>query len=198
MTSEAEAPQQILDDQRDLAARINEATIATTTGETIAAGSFDRLLNGLVGFTGAACLIAITLLVFANATLRYAANKSFIWGDELVLGLIPWLAMCGVFLSIRQREIITVTFFTDLMPPAVRRLSKALADLIAAISFAYLAYVSIDYLALFGRDRSVYLNIPTGWFTSAMLFGSALVAGAFLFDAAIPWLRLNSWRRRQN
>jgi TRAP-type C4-dicarboxylate transport system permease small subunit len=198
VTSEAEAPQQLLDDQRDLAARINEATIAATKGETIAAGSFDRLLNGLVGFVGAVCLIAITLLVFANAALRYTANKSFIWGDELVLGLVPWLAMCGVFLSVRHREIVAVTFFTDLMPPAVRRLSKALADLIAAVSFAYLAYVSIDYLALFGGDRSVYLNIPTGWFTSAMLFGSILVAGAFLIDAAMPWLRPNLPRRGQD
>jgi TRAP-type C4-dicarboxylate transport system permease small subunit len=197
VTSQAEAPQQILDDQRELAARIGEATIAATKVETVAAGTFDRLLNGLVGFAGAACLIAITLLVFANATLRYTANESFIWADELVLGLVPWLAMCGVFLSVRHREIITVTFFTDLMPPALRRLSKALADLIAAVSFAYLAYVSIDYLGLFGRDRSVYLGIPTGWFTSAILVGSALVAGAFLIDAAMPWLRPILPRRRQ-
>ena len=38
--------------------------------------------------------------VFVNAVMRYMLNTSIIWAEEVVLGLVPWLAMSGLFLAI--------------------------------------------------------------------------------------------------
>ncbi|QIB36135.1 TRAP transporter small permease [Ancylobacter pratisalsi] len=144
----------------------------------------DAWINGIAGALGAAALVTVTLLVFANASLRYLFNSGLIWADEIVIALIPWLTMLGMFLSVRRREIIRIEHFANRLPPGIRRVVAAFADLLSAASFAYLAFVSFDYVSLFGTDKTTYLKLPKGWFTSALLVGSILLALAFLVDLA--------------
>src|SRR5690606_15399552 len=94
-----------------------EADIETPVDETVV----DKWLNGVVEFLGVAVLVAITLLVFANAFLRYTFNSGIIWADEIVIALVPWLAMLGMFLSVRRREIIRIGFLIDRMSSRSRR-----------------------------------------------------------------------------
>lgn len=174
-------------DEIDLAQQIDEAVSATTQAEALGQNAFDRILNGLVAIAGAGILVAITSLIFVNAALRYTVNAPLVWADEIVINLVPWLAMCGVFLSIRHREVIAVTYIADMLPDRLRRVIKAIADVLAAVSFAYLAYISINYLSMFGGDRTIYLRIPARWFISAMVIGSVLVAFAFLAESVRRW-----------
>lgn len=179
--NEAEA-YAVADDE--LARQLNEATRAADIAKDPDAGLgfFDRTLNRIAEIAGVAVLVSIVALVFGNAAARYGLNRSAVWADELVISLIPWLAMCGMFLSIRRRQVIRIDFFFAKLPAPVQKPVIILADLISAAAFAYLAVISFNFLSLFGGDRTVYLKIPTGWFTSAMVIGSALAALAFLAD----------------
>lgn len=165
----------------DLAREVDEASRATDLQhEDQDAGRLGIAINMAAEIMGVAILGTIVFLVFFNAFGRYALGFTFIWGDELVLSLLPWLGMIGMFLSIRRRQIIRIDFFVTSMPMRVRHVLEALGCLAAAASFLYLAVISFDYFQLFGGDRTVYLRIQKGWFMSAMVIGPTLAAGAYL------------------
>ncbi|MFQ5968754.1 MAG: TRAP transporter small permease [Acidimicrobiia bacterium] len=144
----------------------------------------DRWINRVVEVIGVAVLATIVVLVFSNAVGRYAIATPIIWADEVVIALVPWLAMCGVFLSVRRRNVIRIDFFLARLPPILQRAAAVLTAALSAAAFTYLAINSFQYVALFGRDTTVYLRLPTGWFTSAMVIGATGAALAFLVDLA--------------
>lgn len=148
-------------------------------GETL----IERIVDGVIGAIGATCIVFMSLLVFGNAVSRYVFNESFIWADELIVAVMPWLAVCGVYLSIRQRQLIRIEYFVDRFPPRIRRVVRVGSDIFSAIAFGYLAIGGLQYLNLFGADRTLFLDLPTGWFTSALFIGSTLVLVAFLVEA---------------
>jgi TRAP-type C4-dicarboxylate transport system permease small subunit len=175
------APPHAVDD--DLGHQIEHAVADTELSERDHETGFDKIVNRTVEAFGAAILISITLIVFANATMRYAFNSGLIWGDEIAIALAPWLALLGMFLSVRRREVIRIEHFVTKFPVRAQPFIKTFADLVSAIAFVYLAFVSFEYLSLFGTDKTVYLRIPTYWFQSALVIGALMLAVAFVFDA---------------
>jgi TRAP-type C4-dicarboxylate transport system permease small subunit len=151
----------------------------------------DGIVNRAFELVGVSLLAGILAIVFINAVTRYALNYSFIWAEEVVIGLVPWLAVIGLFLSVRRRQLIRIEFFLDKFPPAGRRLLATLADLLGAVMLAWLAWLGFNYVATFGGDPTPYLALPKGLFTSALWLGSAVVALAF---AVAAW---REWRARR-
>ncbi|RUM98136.1 TRAP transporter small permease [Pseudaminobacter arsenicus] len=172
-----------------LAQAITKASIEAELSNTVDETGIDKWINGVVEVFGVLVLAAITLLVFANAFLRYTFNSGIIWADEVVIALVPWLAMLGMFLSVRRREIIRIGFLIDRLTPRSRRLLLIVTELASTVAFGYLTIVSFSYLSLFGSDRSVYLSLSKGWFTSAMCIGAGLVCLAFLVEAITHFRR---------
>lgn len=142
----------------------------------------DRLINGLVEFVGVSVLVGIVGLVFANAVSRYGAGSAISWTEEAVQMAMPWLAMTGVFLSVRRGSMIRIDYFYELLP---ERLRGAVADFGYVVNIGvllFMAYVSLDYVMRFGGDVALYAEIPMAWSTSALVFGSLGAAMAFLAE----------------
>jgi TRAP-type C4-dicarboxylate transport system permease small subunit len=176
------------DSASDLARQVDEAAraadLAPDDGE---ATRFGRAINRVAEAAGVAVLSVIVFLVFFNAVGRYAFQFTFIWGDEMVLSLLPWLGMLGMFLSIRRRQIIRIDFFVASRSRAVGRALEVGGSLVAAAAFVYLAVVSMQYMQFFGGDRTIYLKIQKGWFMAAMVVGPALAAAAYLVMVYESW-----------
>jgi TRAP-type C4-dicarboxylate transport system permease small subunit len=165
----------------ELAALVEQATREIELQDPDAGASrFDRIVNRTAELFGVLLLVLLTGLVFLNATVRYAFNFSFIWGDELIIAIIPWVAMSGLFLAIRRRNIIRIDFFVDKFWPGPRKVLRLAADLLSALVFAYLAWVSVEYVWRFGGDRLIYLGWPSGLFSSSFVIGPLLAAVAYL------------------
>lgn len=166
----------------DLAREVDKASRAADLApeHDIGAGRFGRAVNTVAEVAGVAVLGVIVFLVFFNAVGRYAFQYTFIWGDEMVLSLLPWLGMLGMFLSIRRRQIIRIDIFAANAPPPLRRALDVFANVFAAAAFLYLAVISFQYLQLFGGDRTIYLRLHKGWFMSAMVIGPAIATAAYL------------------
>ncbi len=150
---------------------------------------FGRWINRAVEVLGALVLCAIVGIVFSNAVARYIFNVSFLWAEELVLLLVPWLAMTGVFLSVRRGTMIRIDYFFGRMPKAWRLPISAFGYLVNVAVLVFMGWVSLDFLKLFGGDVSVYLNVRTGWSTSALAFGAFGAALAFLVAFHQEWRR---------
>jgi TRAP-type C4-dicarboxylate transport system permease small subunit len=177
----------------DLASQINSAVQATDLADVDAdLGPFDRAANKIVEIAGVAILCVIVSIVFLNAVGRYSGTFILIWGDEIVISLLPWLGMLGMFLSIRRRQIIRIDFFVEKLPRALRVATGFCITLLASGTFIYLAVISFEYVQFFGGDRTIYLEIRKGWFMSALVIGPALAAAAYLLMA---WTQLREARR---
>lgn len=168
-------------DLSDLASAVDKASRATSlVPDDAGATRFGRAVNAVAEAAGVAVLATIVFLVLFNAIGRYAFRYTFIWGDEVVLSLLPWLGMLGMFLSVRRRQIIRIDILASSASPPVKRVLDLLASVFAAAVFLYLALVSFQYLQLFGGDRTIYLKLQKGWFMSAMAIGPLLAAAAYL------------------
>ena len=169
------------EDGAELAALVEQATRDIELQDPDAGASrFDRIVNRTAELFGVVLLTLLTGLVFLNATTRYLFSYSFIWGDELIIAIIPWVAMSGLFLAIRRRNIIRIDFFVDKFWPGPRKVLRLAGDLISALVLAYLAWVSVEYVYRFGGDRLVYLGWPSGLFSASFVIGPLLVAVAYL------------------
>jgi TRAP-type C4-dicarboxylate transport system permease small subunit len=142
----------------------------------------DRWVNRLAEVIGVAVLAAIVLLVFFNAVGRYLFASPIIWAEEIVISLIPWLAMSGVFLSVRRRAVIRLEYFTLRLPPALRTGVELFIAIVSSATFVLLAFYSFQYVTLFGYDVTTYVKAPAWLFTSSMFIGAAAVVIAFLVN----------------
>lgn len=168
-------------DLSDLARQVDTASRAADIEDFDAGASrFDRAVNTVAEVAGVGVFVTILGVVFLNAMGRYALGATFIWGDELVIALLPWLGMLGMFLAIRRRQVIRIDFFVGLFPPRLRQGLHLASSVVAAAAFLYLAVVSWQWLALFGGDRMMYLPMQKGWFMAAMIVGPALAAAAYV------------------
>ncbi|WP_024805453.1 TRAP transporter small permease [Nocardia sp. BMG51109] len=132
----------------------------------------DRVLEALAVLS----LAAITLLLFANATLRFAAGAPIGWTEEIVTGLMLWLTMFGFVLGVRRRESIAVTAFTDRLPARLRAWVALCVEVLGAFVLLHLAWYAYQYVLVFGGDSTPYLRLPQGFFTAALPVGTALAA----------------------
>ena len=143
-------------------------------------GLVDRTVNRVAEIIGISALAIIVLTIFANAVGRYAFNWSIIWAEELVLLLVPWLAMTGVFLSVRRGTMIRIEYFFEKLPRALRRPLGPLGHLFSACVLTFMAGISVQFVLLFGFDRALYLEIPRIYSSSALVVGGFASALAFI------------------
>lgn len=147
----------------------------------------DRLVNRLVEIVGVSVLVAIVAVIFTNAVSRYALNHSFSWAEEMVQMAMPWLAMTGVFLSVRRGTMIRIDYFFDKIPYRFQGAVARFGYAVNVVVLGAMAWVSLDFVRLFGGDVALYVQIPTGWSTSALVFGAAGAAMAYLAEFYREW-----------
>lgn len=175
-------------DSGEIADKIEEATRRLELrdpdeGQSLA----DRIVNQIVEIVGVTVLVAIVAVVFSNAVSRYALNYSFSWAEEMVQMSMPWLAMTGVFLSVRRGTMIRIDFFFEKIPARFQGAVAKLGYAVNVFVLSLMAWVSLDFVRLFGGDVALYVQIPTGWSTSALVFGAAGAAMAYLAEIFREW-----------
>ena len=167
----------------DIAAQIDETARRMELADPDAGlPLIDRLLNRLVEIVGVSVLVAMVGVIFANATSRYLFGYSFAWAEEMVQMAMPWLAMTGVFLSVRRGSMIRIDFFFDRLPQSVQGPVAYAGYALNIGVLAFMAWVSLDFVLLFGGDVALYVQLPMGVSTSALVFGAAGAAMAYLAE----------------
>lgn len=162
-----------------ISASTSEAELADPdAGET----RVDRAINKTAEAIGAVLLTAMAALAFLNAVGRYAFATPIPATEEVVAAMLPWLAIIGLFLSCRRRELIRFEGIAHLLPPQPRRILEMLLQLIGTVCFAYFTLISFDYFQLFGNDKTLYLSMPKGYYTSSLFIGGAFISLALLYN----------------
>ncbi len=131
--------------------------------------------------------MAIVLVIFVNAVSRYTLNYSFIWAEEMVQMSMPWLAMTGVFLSVRRGTMIRIDFFFDKIPERYQGVVANFGYGLCIGVLLLMGWISFDFVRQFGGDVALYVEIPTGWSTSALVFGAVGAAMAYAAEFYREW-----------
>ena len=141
-----------------------------------------KLIGRTLEILCAAMLASITLILFANAVLRFAFNSPLGWTEELVTGLMLWLIMMGLTLGVRRRESIEIRAFVGRFPVRVQVWLKLATDLLTAAVLLHLAWFAYLYVTKFGGDPSPCLRLPKGFFLAALPVGATVAALVVLFQ----------------
>lgn len=177
---------------KDIAGQIEHATKRMELRDPDEGLPFaDRLVNRLVEIVGVTALVTIVGIVFSNATSRYLFGISFSWAEEMVQMIMPWLAMTGVFLSVRRGTMIKIDFFYEKIPVRYRGLVANAGYVVNIGVLLAMAWASLDFVRLFGGDVALYVQIPTGWSTSALVFGALGAAMAYMAEFYKEWRTRN-------
>jgi TRAP-type C4-dicarboxylate transport system permease small subunit len=142
----------------------------------------DRVINKIAEVLGVLILSSIVGIVFCNACMRYLLNTSIIWAEEVVINIIPWLAVIGLFLAIRRRTVIRIDYFFEKLPLHIQRPLNVLSQALCAAIFAYVGFLGFKHFIAFGSDTTPYLGIPVGIFTISVFLGGVLASLAFIVE----------------
>lgn len=149
-----------------------------------------RLEDGFVALNAwavIACLAAMAGVVFANVALRYVANASIPWADEVARYLMIWMTFLGAGLVLRQGGHVAITSLRDALPGRLQVALRAALVVMLMGFFAYMVWVGWDYMqrARFQRTpalrlsfRLVYAAMPIGF--ALLMVHLALIAPRFV------------------
>ena len=126
---------------------------------------------------GAALLLAMACLAFANVVTRYVFQYPMAFTEELEINGLVWLTLFGTASAFRRGRHLRMLFFQDMLPQAWRRWLNLAIALLGAALFACLGY--LGYLQLCDERllsiTSESLGIPQWYYTLSIPSGCLLV-----------------------
>jgi TRAP-type C4-dicarboxylate transport system permease small subunit len=125
-------------------------------------------------------LAVMSVIIFANVTLRYTTSQSIEWAEEVARHLMIWLTFIGCGPVLRYGGHIAIDNLQDALP---NRVSQALRVLIAILMTAFCVFcivTGLDYM-----DRTQYQSTPATQISMAWIY-AALPIGMTM--TLIHWL----------
>ncbi|KKB86685.1 hypothetical protein VW29_00875 [Devosia limi DSM 17137] len=130
-------------------------------------------LNWVVESLAMLVMASLAVLVFVNAFSRYAFSMPLPWTEEVVIYLMVWLTALGIIMAGMRQTLICCDILTDRLRSSRRRVLAVLSALLGSGVMFYCAWLSWEYLMVFGWDKSPVLRMPKG-IVIAALFAALL------------------------
>lgn len=117
-------------------------------------------------------LVAMSVIIFTNVTLRYTTNFSITWAEEVARYMMIWMTFLGAGLVLRQGGHVAISTLTDQFGPRVRLVLRIVVAAILLVFFVVMIKFGHDYMQRMGRQltpatripfRYVYMGIPVGF-----------------------------------
>lgn len=151
---------------------------------------FGRVLT-LCGLFAGSLLVAVMLLVVANALLRYLFNAPIAGTLEVTEGALPVIVFLSLAMTQYEGGHIKVVLLTRRFPDRARRSAVVFAMLAGALLFAWATYAGWKLTAksiAIGEIERGSIRYPLWPIKGAIAFGMALLTIQFLIDAAVAVL----------
>lgn len=148
----------------------------------------DRVARGLETWLIVVILGGLILLGAAQIVLRNFFSIGFAWGDGLARLAVLWLGLLGALAASRDGRHITMGAIARWLPPPLRRVTTAVADVFGAVvsaALAWYAWVFVSDSREFGD--TLLGDVPAWWMQAIMPIAFALMAWQFLVQAVKRW-----------
>jgi TRAP-type C4-dicarboxylate transport system permease small subunit len=128
-------------------------------------------IERIVGWALAACLGAMTCVVFVSVVFRYVLDTPLSWTEELASLLFAWLTFVGAYVGFRTRSHIAIDTLVVFLPQGIRRVLARLVDvgvLCLVLLFVWqgvsltLTTRGLEYPAMEISRGYLYASLPLG------------------------------------
>lgn len=125
-------------------------------------------------------LAAMSVIVFANVTLRYTTNFSIIWAEEVARYMMIWMTFLGAGLVLRYGGHVAIGNFQELFGLGTQRALRALIAVSLVAFFAFMVWVGYSYTSRMQFQMTPATRIPFSYVYAAIPVGFALLFVHFL------------------
>lgn len=144
-----------------------------------------KLIDRLVCWGLAACLGAMTCIVFVSVAFRYVLNSPLTWSEELASLLFAWLTFIGAYVGFRSRSHISIDTLMIFLPPVGRRRVACFVDVCVLLLLALFVWQGMKLAITTWSLEFPAMEISRGYLYISLPIGAVLMAVG-LFE---------SWRR---
>lgn len=145
-----------------------------------------RVPLALEDVLGAACMMVLVVITFANVVARYLISYSFAWTEEISIAVMVVMTLAAASAAIARDRHIRIDYFLDRSGPARRRRLVMFGALVVCAFFAVLTVLSgrVVWDDLQYGETSPGIGVPIWWYSvwtpllSLAICGRAL--GVFL------------------
>jgi TRAP-type transport system small permease protein len=118
-------------------------------------------------------LVTMFLALCAEVVVRYVTKTSLGWPAELPNFMFPWLVMSGIVLAAQHGAHISVTLLLGSTGRGARRTLLLAMQVVAAITFFYLAWIGLAVLEITGSEVYPVTGVSARWAYLALITGFA-------------------------
>ncbi|WP_245295047.1 TRAP transporter small permease [Pararhizobium antarcticum] len=148
-----------------------------------------RIANG-IGFVldrvamviAISAVIAIFIALMLEVTIRYMTQAGLGWPNEVPNLLFPWLIMGGIVLGAQRGSHIAAEAIRGFLSTEQLRMLLSFIHLLVAVSFAYLAFLSLQVIQITRTQVFPMTGLGQAWAYSSLLFGFGGIALASLVN----------------
>lgn len=127
-------------------------------------------LTRLLEVTAGVLMASLAALVLANAVGRYAFSRPLPWSEEIIGNLLVWIVAVGIVLAGMRQSLICCDILVSRINSRVQGVLAIVTGVVGAAVLFYCAYLTWEYMALFGRDISPILRIPKSVMIGGIFF----------------------------
>ena len=151
-----------------MAANVREAGRPASPAEWV-----DRTITLAATTVAIAALVAMFAALCAEVVVRYITKTSLGWPTELPNFMFPWLVMGGIVLAAQHGAHISVTLVLGKLGRGARRLLLLGMQLVAALTFFYLAWIGLEVIEITGSEVYPVTGVSARWAYLALIAGFA-------------------------
>lgn len=140
------------------------------------ADGIGRVIDTIAVAIAVGSIVAIFLALMAEVVIRYFTSAGLGWPNEVPNLLFPWLVMGGIVVGAQRGAHIAAEAVRAILDDTQLRYLLAGINLLVAASFAFLAYLSLQVIAITRAQVFPMTGLGQAWAYSALLFGFGGIA----------------------
>ena len=121
-------------------------------------------------------LAAMSVIVFANVSLRYLTNFSIPWAEEVARYMMVWMTFIGAGLTLRYGGHVAIGNLMDALSPRAQRMLRAIIVVCLLAFFVVMIWIGYGYAMRMRFQLTPATRIPFSYIYAAIPVGFALLA----------------------
>ncbi|MGV6875717.1 TRAP transporter small permease [Pseudochelatococcus sp. B33] len=159
---------------------ITKATVLDAPVKPVRGNWLVTFFNTLIEYAAMVLMASLAMLVFINAAGRYLFSTPLPWTEELVISLLVWLAALGIVMAGMRQALICCDIVTERLSIRKQRVLTTFSALAGSGVMLYCAWLTWEYMTIFGGDLSPIMRLPKSIVIGAVFFALLGLAATLL------------------
>lgn len=137
--------------------------------------TIQKPISFLLDVVSVLLLVLLVLVISQEVFMRYVMNKPGKWSEEIAIAMLIWFGYLGITVGYRDNKHLSITFFSDLLPAAGRKIVETLADLVMLAFCVLMAWQGVKVARLDAINTLPATGIPMSWVSSVLVVSGCVM-----------------------